>query len=279
MPALDMRSPYLLIDVGNTFLKWGRYDAGATGSVPASQMCSSYGRVLLDEIATLAAPWSAHVCPQRIVISNVAGTRVRNPLLRAFETWAEAPPAHWITSQPEQCGVRNGYLNPAQLGSDRWAALIGTRALYPRRAALIASCGTATTIDLLSAEGEFLGGAIMPGLGLMQRVLHEQTAALPDAQGEYLEHPRQTVDAIASGCVHAQAGAVERLYQLHRRAHPDLLLVISGGAARTLGPRLTVEFRYHGNLVLEGLYRVAESLAGGTADPVPPPAASRGVRR
>ena len=92
----------------------------------------------------------------------------------------------------------------------------------------------------------------------MQRVLHDQTAALPDAQGEYLEHPKQTVDAISTGCVHAQAGAVERLYQLHRRAHPDLLLVNSGGAACTLGPRLTIEFRHHGNLVLEGLYRIAD---------------------
>lgn len=256
---MDTVSPYLLVDIGNTFLKWGRYDAGAPAGVPASQMCSSYGRVLLDEIPALSVPWSAHGRPERILISNVAGTRVRSPLLRAIETWPDAPTAQWITSQAEQCGVRNGYLNPAQLGSDRWAALIGTRALHGTRAALIAILGTATTIDLLSADGEFLGGAIMPGLGLMQRSLHERTAALPDAQGEYVDHPRQTVDAIASGCVHAQAGAVERLYHHHRRQHPDLILVISGGAARTLGPRLTTEFRYHGNLVLEGLYRIAES--------------------
>ena len=256
---MQTRSPYLLIDIGNTFLKWGRYEAGAPRGMPAANACSSYGRVLLDEIATLSVPWGAHPAPERIVISNVAGTRVRNPLLRAFEAWSDAPAPLWITSQAEQCGVRNGYLNPGQLGSDRWAALIGARALFGTRATLIAICGTATTIDLLSDAGEFVGGVIMPGLGLMQRVLHEQTAALPDAQGEYLDHPKQTIDAIATGCVHAQAGAVERLYQLHRREYQDLVLVISGGAARTLGPRLTIDFRYHGNLVLEGLYRIAES--------------------
>lgn len=129
---------------------------------------------------------------------------------------------------PSQCGVRNGYMNPAQLGSDRWAALIGTRALLGHRAALIAVCGTATTIDLLTTDGEFAGGAIMPGLGLMQRVLHEHTAALPDAQGEYLDYPRQTVDGIASGCAHAQAGAIERLYHIHHQKNPDLVCVISG---------------------------------------------------
>ncbi|MCL4744741.1 MAG: type III pantothenate kinase [Burkholderiaceae bacterium] len=252
-------SPYLLIDVGNTFLKWGRYDTGGVLGIPASQVCSSYGRVLHDEIPSLAGPWSAHRVPRHILISNVAGTRVRNPLLRALEVWPDAPQVQWIASQAEQCGVRNEYLNPASLGSDRWAALVATRALFPGRAALIAVCGTATTIDLLSAEGAFVGGAIMPGLGLMQRALHEQTAALPDAMGEYVDYPRQTVDAIASGCAHAQAGAVERLYHLHRHHYPDLLCIISGGAARTLAPRLTIEYRYQGDLVLEGLYRIAEA--------------------
>jgi type III pantothenate kinase len=252
-------SPYLLIDVGNTFLKWGRYDTGGMIGIPASQVCSSYGRVLLDEIPSLATVWQPHPVPQSVLISSVAGTRVRNPLLRALEVWPDAPDAQWITSQAEQCGVRNEYLNPAALGSDRWAALIATRALFPGRAALIAVCGTATTIDLLSAEGAFLGGAIMPGLGLMQRALHEQTASLPDAMGEYVDYPKQTVDAIASGCAHAQAGAVERLYYLHRRNYPDLLCIISGGAARTLAPRLTIEYRYQGDLVLEGLYRIAEA--------------------
>jgi type III pantothenate kinase len=254
------QSPILLIDIGNTFLKWGRYRRGAGDGVPASDACTAYGRVLLDEIPTIANVWRDHPRPGRVVISNVAGTRVRNPLLRALEVWTPAAPAHWITSQAEQCGVRNGYLNPAQLGSDRWAAIIGARALVGRHAALIAVCGTATTIDLLTADGTFAGGAIMPGLGLMQRVLHEQTAALPDSQGEYVDYPRQTVDAIASGCAHAQAGAVERLFYLHKRQHPDLVCVISGGAAQSLAPRLTIDYQHYENLVLEGLYRIAEQL-------------------
>ncbi|MFO1196890.1 MAG: type III pantothenate kinase [Burkholderiaceae bacterium] len=253
---------YLLVDIGNTFVKWGRYPPDGARGVPAAEICSSYGRVLHDELSSLTMMWKDQPRPDVIVISNVAGTRLRNPLLRAIEVWPDAPEPHWISSQAEQCGVTNGYLNPRQLGSDRWAAMIGARALVGDRAALVAVCGTATTIDLLSADGEFVGGAIMPGLGLMQRVLHEQTAALPDSQGEYVDYPRQTVDAIASGCAHAQAGAVERLYYQHKRHYPDLVCIISGGAARTLGPRLTIDFRYHENLVLEGLYRIAQSLDG-----------------
>ena len=251
----------LLIDVGNTFLKWGRYEPLKDRSfAPAQDKCLEHERLLLEEINSLPRQWRHHPVPGSIVISNVAGTRIRNPLMRALEIWPDAPAPYWVTSLPEQCGVHNGYLNPAQLGSDRWAAMIGARAMIGPRPALIAVCGTATTIDLLTAAGEFIGGAIMPGLGLMQRVLHEQTAALPDAQGEYVDYPKQTVDAIASGCTHAQAGAVERLYHLHRRNHPDLQCIISGGAARMLGPRLTIDYSHHENLVLEGLYQIAQTL-------------------
>ncbi|MCD6680458.1 MAG: type III pantothenate kinase [Burkholderiaceae bacterium] len=253
---------YLLIDIGNTFLKWGTYSRATPGARSlAHERTIASGRVLLEEISMVTKEWRRQPLPDAVVISNVAGTAVVNPVLRALEVWPDAPEAHWIVSRPEQCGVKNGYLNPAALGCDRWAALIGARALLGERAALVVVCGTATTMDLLTADGNFLGGGIMPGLGLMVRALHQNTATLPDAQGDYIDYPRQTVDAIASGCMHAQAGAVERLFFLHKRHHPDLRCILSGGAARTLGPRLTIDFVYHEHLVLEGLYQIAASLA------------------
>ncbi|HLS55386.1 MAG TPA: type III pantothenate kinase [Zeimonas sp.] len=253
---------YLLIDIGNTFLKWGTYSPPASqGRALAQDKMLAFGRVLLEEISMVTKEWRRQPTPTSIVISNVAGTGVVNPTLRSLEIWPDAPEPHWITSRAEQCGVKNGYLNPAALGCDRWAAMIGARALVGERPALVVVCGTATTMDLLTAEGHFLGGGIMPGLGLMVRALHQNTATLPDAQGEYVDYPRQTVDAIASGCAHAQAGAVERMYFLHKRNHPDLRCILSGGAARTLGLRLTIEFTYHENLVLEGLYQIATALA------------------
>ncbi len=266
---------YLLIDIGNTFLKWGTYSRGTPGArALAHERTIASGRVLLEEISMVTKEWRRQPLPEAVVISNVAGTAVVNPVLRALEVWPGAPEAHWIVSRAEQCGVKNGYLNPAALGCDRWAALIGARALLGERAALVVVCGTATTMDLLTADGHFLGGGIMPGLGLMVRALHQNTATLPDAQGDYVDYPRQTVDAIASGCMHAQAGAVERLFFLHKRHHPDLRCILSGGAARTLGPRLTIDFAYHEHLVLEGLYQIAASLpqpgattSGGRGEP------------
>jgi type III pantothenate kinase len=252
------KSYSLLIDIGNTFVKWGRYKMQSTASAHAS--CIDSGHALLEEIPALAAQLRKHHAPAQIVISNVAGTRVRATMLRLLEIWPDAPPPYWVVPKEEECGVSNGYRNPAQLGSDRWAAMIGARMLHPARPVLVVCCGTATTIDLLTAKGHFAGGCIMPGVGTMLRSLHEKTAALPDADGVYTEYPVQTVDAIVSGCQHAQAGAVERIYDLYRREHTDLLCLVSGGAAKALTPHLAIVFRYHDNLVLEGLYRISRAL-------------------
>ena len=252
------KSYSLLVDIGNTFVKWGRYKSNSNASAHAS--CLEFGHALLEEIPTLAGQLRKHPAPAQIVISNVAGTRVRATMLRLLEIWPDAPPPCWVIPQEQQCGVRNGYRNPAQLGSDRWAALIGARALHRGRAVLVVCCGTATTVDLLTAKGVFAGGCIMPGVGTMLRSLHEKTAALPDADGVYTEYPIQTVDAIVSGCQHAQAGAVERIYDLYRREHTDLLCLVSGGAAKALTPHLVIVFRYHDNLVLEGLHCISQAL-------------------
>jgi type III pantothenate kinase len=252
------KTPYdLLIDIGNTFVKWGRYRVSGGGSAAAS--CLEAGHALLEEIPSLAATWGRIRAPRKVYISNVAGTKARATMLRVLEIWSDAPPPHWVIPQAEQCGVKNGYLNPAQLGSDRWAAMIGARALVGRTPVLVVVCGTAATIDFVDPAGEFVGGVILPGVGLMIRSLHVGTAALPDADGRYEEHPTQTVDAIVSGCQHALAGAVERLHKMHRAKYSRLTCLVSGGGAKALAPRLTIPFRLQENLVLEGLHRIAHS--------------------
>lgn len=258
MSPAEMPNHSLLIDIGNTFLKWGLFRMPNDG--PAHENRLESGHALLEEIAALAVRFSKFRVPSQIVISNVAGTRARATMLRVLEVWPDAPTPYWVIAQPEQCGVTNRYRNPAQLGSDRWAALIGARHVLGNTPALVVVCGTATTIDFLTAEGEFKGGVILPGVGLMLRALHHHTATLPDADGEYTEYPTQTVDAIVSGCQHAQAGAIERLYHLHASSAPGLTCMISGGAVRAVAPRLTIPYRQHDNLALEGLYRISQTL-------------------
>jgi len=90
----------------------------------------------------------------------------------------------------------------------------------------------------------------------MRFVLHEHTGRLPLQEGRFVRTPRNTVDAIETGCRHAQAGAVERMYRV---AGPGAQCLVSGGAGQSLIEQLDIPCRYVENLVLEGLARIAWS--------------------
>ena len=240
----------LAIDAGNSRVKWGWFEeADENGG------WSSVAAVSLIEFAASSDhinPFSAtHENPARIIISNVAGEGAHQLLVNWTRIF-EAEPL-WVRGEKETCGVRNGYERPEQLGPDRWAALIAARALEPGRACLVVNAGTATTVDALSAAGEFLGGLIVPGVDLMRFVLHEHTGSLPLQPGNFVKAPRNTVDAIETGCRHAQAGAVERM---HRAMGADNACLVSGGGGQALIERLDLPCRYVENLVLEGLARI-----------------------
>ena len=239
----------LAIDSGNTRIKWG------LGELRASAGAVEWRRIAtatLAEASRLREEWAALARPEKVVIANVAGEAARAPLEQALAPWAVA--AQWITAQESQCGVTNGYLQPSQLGCDRWAALIGAWHLH-RGASLVVTAGTATTVDMLGSTGVFRGGIILPGLELMKKSLAENTAGLPLAKGEYAEEPRSTQDAIESGCLHAQAGAIERMYS---RLEPGAVCFLSGGAALRIAGRLDLPVRVVDNLTLEGLMRIAQ---------------------
>jgi type III pantothenate kinase len=165
-------------------------------------------------------------------------------------------PVEWFASSSERAGLSNGYRNPAQLGTDRFAAAIGARTLEPGKALVVATCGTATTIDAISADGRFIGGMILPGLGLMAGSLARGTAQLPQVGPGSAPPPLfadNTQDAIVSGCIAAQAGAIERAVE----AHGAGACILSGGAAPYIAPALKVGHRLADNIVLIGLHAAA----------------------
>ena len=239
----------LLIDAGNTRIKWALAEEGA-----ALGQWSASGAVVHDELNHLPASWQqARVT--RAIVSNVAGGKLRDQLQLMIPTTAIT----WFASQEQLCGLRNAYRNPRQLGCDRFAAALGARALAPGKALIVATCGTATTIDAISADGVFLGGMILPGLGLMASSLARNTAQLPQVAPGALPagFADNTDDAILSGCLSAQAGAIERACALHGAAE----CIVSGGAARYIAPvlALAIPHRIVDNIVLTGLHATAAS--------------------
>ncbi len=239
----------LLIDAGNTRIKWALADEGAA---PGAWVAS--GAVTHAELNHLPAAWPQQGIT-RALVSNVAGSKLHDQLQLMMPT----ADVTWFASKAQLAGLRNAYRNPSQLGCDRFAAALGARALAPGQAVIVATCGTATTIDAVSADGVFLGGMILPGLGLMASSLARNTAQLPEVAPGLLPagFADNTADAILSGCLSAQAGAIERACALHGAS----ACIVSGGAAQYIAPvlRLSIGHRIVDNIVLIGLHSTVTS--------------------
>jgi len=245
----------LAIDSGNTRIKWGYRDG---------ETWTRVGVLTHDESAGLAAALALLPAPDRVAIANVAGGGAARVIEAAcmplVKPEAQSSSIVWAASRPVQCSVVNRYADAAQLGVDRWAALIGARHSHAG-ACLVVCAGTATTVDMLSSSGEFRGGVILPGVALMKQSLASNTAQLPFAEGAYVDEPRNTADAIETGVLHAQAGAIGRMYaQLERsEGGGNVMCLISGGAAAGIATCLAISYRLSDHLVLDGLAKIAES--------------------
>ena len=239
----------LLVDAGNTRIKWALTSAGATPGT-----WQAYGSVARSEPAALDAAW-ANLSWRQALVSNVAGEALGELLsMKLQQRSGQDVAVRWFRSRAECAGVKNHYAQPDQLGSDRFASLIGARHRFPGERLLVVTCGTATTIDALEADGRFIGGMIVPGLGTMANSLAINTALLPAVEAA----PRapvfadNTQAAIISGCLAAQVGAMAQA--MAQRQDPTARCVISGGAAPYIAPHLPFPADAVDNLVLLGLH-------------------------
>jgi type III pantothenate kinase len=241
----------LAIDAGNSRIKWGVHDGAAW---------SQRGVVATADAQSLADALSGVSEPEGIIAANVAGDSVQRQIEESLSGFSVK--VQWIVSRDEQCGVRSSYANPAQLGPDRWAALVAARRLHGGGCAVV-NAGTTTTIDALSAEGIFLGGFIVPGLTLMRHALSQKTAGLKLQDGGVSFFPNNTGDAIASGAANAIAGAIDRMVRyIAETAGGEPTVLLSGGDAAVIGPLLSGRVELVDNLVLEGLVCIGASSVG-----------------
>jgi type III pantothenate kinase len=247
----------LLIDVGNSAVKWARL--AADGSVSVGGRALHRGG--MDVSAALAGAWTDGPPPRRAVGCSVASAAVVATVERAARAVGLAA-IEWMTSQASFRGevtLVNGYLDPTQLGADRWHALLGACARRPGSPLVVVNAGTATTVDCVRAGEDgsrFVGGCIAPGVRLMLESLARSTAGLPLATGTPVDFPDTTDKAIVTGVLDAQAGLVERVWRRFSAGldrAPGLLL--AGGHAELLAARLTGELEplIEPDLVLRGL--------------------------
>jgi type III pantothenate kinase len=250
----------LLIDIGNTNLRWATHDPEAADAndpdgpqVGPIGVVRHHGALPID----LLAAWDQSDPPARILVGNVGGAGLAEHLGRATRSlWGIEP--RLAVTQGQALGVRVAYAEPTRLGVDRWLALVAAHHRGPE-AALIVDAGTAITYDLLLADGQHLGGLILPGVHLMRDTLLGRTR-IPPVAGPVDPHPSappwatDTAAAIAAASLQAPAALAERLWRhLRDQAGDSARLILTGGDAERLAPLIPGPVHIQPALVLQGL--------------------------
>jgi len=240
----------LLVDVGNSRIKWAMLSGGELGPQSAS-VCHAWGR---DEWLDWARSVGA---ARRVLVANVAGADLARELGAALRSTGSEE-VEFVQSTAAAAGLRNAYRDPQQLGVDRWVALIGAWHLQ-RGACCVLDIGTAATMDAAAADGQHLGGFIVPGPGLMRESLHAGTsdlagrwsADIDGSGGSLADNTREAIDRGALLCVAAFADRV--VDDVTETLGEVPALWATGGGATPVVSFLRHKPRLAPDLVLRGL--------------------------
>lgn len=242
----------LLLDIGNTAVKWAEYSAGRM----VSRGDFRHRDGVFSELADAA--WARLQAPARIVVANVAGA----VLQRSLSDWTRA---HWglqpdyFRATARACGVTNAYHVAADLGADRWAALVGAHRGHGVPVCIV-DCGTALTVDVLSPAGAHLGGLILPGIAMLAECLVHNTADI----GMVTDLPplsllaQGTGEGVTSGATRMAVAALDHVVgELVAGQGGNLEVVITGGDGARILPLLARPARLEPDLVLQGLAKLS----------------------
>lgn len=244
----------LLIDIGNTRIKWARLGPQGLGEQSAAVHATWTRDDFIQQVL------SSGPRADRVLIGNVGGNRMGELAAAALvDSWDVKP--QLVHSPAAQAGIRNAYPEPAKLGVDRWLAMLGGRALESRPLCVV-SVGTAMTIDGLDASGQHLGGVIVPGPDLMVSSLLKNTSEIAQraAGGRTRDElfADNTLGAIQQGAVQALAALVDRAQEtLQRQLGAAPVLLLTGGASFRIQGAIRSPGREIPDLVLRGLAVVA----------------------
>ncbi|NKF22712.1 type III pantothenate kinase [Solimonas marina] len=236
----------LLIDVGNTRIKWAR--SGSAGALVEHGALPHHG----DPAQTVSQLPSGGV--DAIWISNVTGAAHESALIEAMRGHCSLTP-HIARSTGQWRGLINAYREPQRLGVDRWLAMIAVWHAQ-HGAAVIANAGTALTVDVITAQGQHRGGIIAAGIAAQQRaVLGATRFETRDLNGVHADTlGSDTESCVQLGAQLACAGAIDRVATL---AETGASRWLTGGDAEYLHADLGADWQHRPHLVLEGLAALA----------------------
>ena len=248
----------LLMDVGNSRIKWGVLDDGdihRTGHISRERIRETGLQVLTTKIPRAV---------DDVFVSNVAGTSFATRLSGVVGMHCDCD-VRFARTQRSGWGVTNSYTQPRRMGVDRWVAMIGAWAEI-QAACLVVDAGTAVTIDALDDEGQHLGGQIIPGVATMATSLSSATSDIPQVRpapgrggADLGMFARNTAAAVREGAQNAVAGAVDRAIQTLQSNAYEPVVVLTGGDASRILNALCESPLHRPHLVLQGLAHMLDT--------------------
>lgn len=244
----------LTIDVGNTNLTIGLFEGTKLGArwrlaTDHERMPDEYG---LQMLGLLQHGGCSPAQLDGICIASVVPPLTPR-ILQACRNYLSDDIL--VIDETVETGIKILYEDPRAVGADRIADAVAVCALYGGPACVV-DFGTATTFDAITAEGEYLGGAIAPGIGIAAEALFMRTAKLPrvDIQAPPSVIGRNTVHAIQSGLVFGYVALVEGMVErFQRELGPDMKVIATGGLAEVVASHTDVIHHLAPWLTLEGL--------------------------
>lgn len=236
----------LVIDIGNTRCKLALFVDGALRSVEHSDQPAP--EQLAETLARFGPVDEAILSAVRAIPAGYRDLlRERCPFVAELTHATPVP-------------ITNLYQTPHTLGLDRLAAAVGAASLFPGRNLLVIDAGTAITIDRVSAQNQFLGGNISPGIETRFRALNHFTGKLPlvDLRENFEPLGTDTQSAIRAGVQQGVIFELESYIRHYSSIHPDLLTIIAGGHASILKKFLPEQVILSEHLTLIGLHRILE---------------------
>lgn len=248
-------SKFLAVDMGNTNITFGVFDE--ENLLQRSRM-TTRPRMTSDEIALFIDSMILKKIPGiagRAMIASVV-PQLDAPLSLAVRKSLDIVPETLVPGPLTPFNIN--YSPPADLGADRLANAWAVRKYY-RKNAVVVDFGTATTFDIVGADGEYNGGIILPGILSSLENLFEKAAKLPHV--DFRKPPRlvsdNTVESIQSGAFHGLEAALQGLLARIRKTHPYEILIFTGGLSRFLERNLSIEAETDPDLTLKGIHAAA----------------------
>ncbi len=232
----------LLIDSGNSCLKWAEFKFGVLGNTQTIAYNDT------DYLRRLQEQWSQLSQPEAVYIACVAAIQLQLKNLLA-KLWPTTPLV-FIQSPSEKHGVTNAYPKEKSLGVDRWLVMTAAKNQY-NGALCIVDCGTAITLDCIDENGMHLGGMIMPGWTLMQQSLFQGTANIEANTDSY---PLGLADNTQAAVFNGRLNAIKGFIGAGLSAMPNnYQLILTGGDATFLYDTLQLDVILDANLVMKGI--------------------------